>query len=316
MCANWRQPRARVGRWCWRPPTGSWPSWNAARTTRPISRYSPCGCRSAPTRSAARTGTRCSSGSGCRPPCPSRPPCTPPAHGTSKYCPRCLTALRHHKAPNDPAPGWKWATCPNPACGYSADRDVAAWQRIGARGLTHQPKTVLDRTTGTLVIRSVAEALDQPVQHSKTDRTDRTKSGPTRNRPLPRQRRRVPTPPGSTPGGTRPAGRPPKHRPTRTTARQRRQQVPHTMSSPIRHQPYRARLGAGFHHHAHATRQPSHFPGRPENPGPPRKTQAHPGKPKPIRDASPTPPSPGCWSSSAWAWSAATCSADATRTVT
>jgi transposase len=57
-----------------------------------------------------------------------------PARGTSKYCPRCLTALRHRKAPNSTERGRKWATCPNPACGYSADRDVAAWQRTSGRG--------------------------------------------------------------------------------------------------------------------------------------------------------------------------------------
>jgi len=35
-----------------------------------------------------------------------------PARGTSKYCPRCLAAFRHHAAPDNPKPGWKWATCP------------------------------------------------------------------------------------------------------------------------------------------------------------------------------------------------------------
>ncbi|MHA5052918.1 zinc ribbon domain-containing protein [Streptomyces sp. SD15] len=68
-----------------------------------------------------------------------------PARGTSKYCPRCLSTFRHHAAPDNPKPGWKWATCSDADCGYSADRDVAAWQRIGARGLTHQHTTVLDQ---------------------------------------------------------------------------------------------------------------------------------------------------------------------------
>lgn len=44
-----------------------------------------------------------------------------------------LTAFRHHKAPDDRTSGWAWATCPNPACGYSTGRDNAAWQRIGAQ---------------------------------------------------------------------------------------------------------------------------------------------------------------------------------------
>ncbi|WP_455353323.1 zinc ribbon domain-containing protein [Streptomyces sp. SYSU K217416] len=61
-----------------------------------------------------------------------------PARGTSKYCPKCLAAFCRRTAPDRTTPGWKWAVCPNEACGYSADRDVAAWQRIGARGLQHQ----------------------------------------------------------------------------------------------------------------------------------------------------------------------------------
>ncbi|MGW0392331.1 zinc ribbon domain-containing protein [Streptomyces sp. NPDC003042] len=219
-----------------------------------------------------------------------------PARGTSKYCPRCLTALRHHTAPDTTRPGWKWATCPNKQCGYSADRDVAAWQRIGARGLQHQHLTVLDRTTGTYLIRRTLQELDQPVQHTKPkpthaapsapgpqhDRADRTKSGPTRNRPVPRQRRRVPAPPGTPastgPGGKRPARRPPQP-PTHRTRRRDGRQAPHTMSTPTRHQPRGARLGAGFHLHSHATaikqrprRDPRLFSQGAEHPAPPRKT--------------------------------------------
>jgi transposase len=61
---------------------------------------------------------------------------TVPPRGTSKHCPRCLTLLRHCKAPDQPGtPGWKWARCPG--CGWQGDRDHGAWQRIAARGLTH-----------------------------------------------------------------------------------------------------------------------------------------------------------------------------------
>ncbi|WP_369247773.1 zinc ribbon domain-containing protein [Streptomyces sp. R41] len=220
-----------------------------------------------------------------------------PARGTSKYCPRCLTAFRHHAAPDRPERGWKWATCPNPACRYSADRDVAAWQRIGARGLQHQPHTVLNRTDGSYTLRRTVEELDQPVRHSphpvpppsgpQVRPVDRTKAGPTRRCPVPRKRRRVPAPPGpppapipavgSGPGGERPAGRTPQP-PTHRTRRWRRRQAPHTMSTPTRHEPYGARLGAGFRLHAHATswgprhRQPRSLFHRGENPAPPRKT--------------------------------------------
>ncbi|MFG2983296.1 transposase [Streptomyces sp. NPDC048258] len=38
---------------------------------------------------------------------------TVPARNTSRHCPRCLTPLRHRKAPDRPTtPGWKWAICP------------------------------------------------------------------------------------------------------------------------------------------------------------------------------------------------------------
>ncbi|MFE2286051.1 zinc ribbon domain-containing protein [Streptomyces sp. NPDC059443] len=221
-----------------------------------------------------------------------------PARGTSKYCPRCLTAFRHHAAPDSTRPGWKWATCPNSDCGYSADRDVAAWQRIGARGLQHQDLTLLDRESGTYVIRRTVQELDRPVQHTKPTHpdlsgagpqqsaVDRTKTGPTRIRPVPRQRRRVPAPPGTPaavssaagPGGKRPAGRQPES-PTHRTQRRRGRQAPHTMSTPARHQPCGARLGAGFHLHTHATplrqrprRNPRLFSDRGEHPAPAGKT--------------------------------------------
>jgi hypothetical protein len=74
---------------------------------------------------------------------------TVPPRDTSKRCPRCLTPLRHIKAPDKPTiAGWKWATCPNPACGWQGDRDQGAWRRIAARGLAHQTTTIVDRTSG------------------------------------------------------------------------------------------------------------------------------------------------------------------------
>ncbi|WP_216372970.1 zinc ribbon domain-containing protein [Streptomyces tailanensis] len=201
-----------------------------------------------------------------------------PPRETSKCCPRCLTAFRHHKAPNNRAAGWAWATCPNEACGYSTGRDNAAWQRIGARGLTHQHKTSLDRTRETFVIRTVVEALDQAsrVQHQTRDRT---KSGPTNRRPVPGKRRRVPAPPGAPPGGKRPAGRNPTH-PTHSSQERTRQQGPTTIGTPDRpHRPDGARLGAGFHRHAHTTPVrrrpwPSHPPKRSRTPGITQETQA------------------------------------------
>lgn len=77
-----------------------------------------------------------------------------PARETSRRCPRCLTVLKHAKAPDRPAErGWKWAICPK--CGYTGDRDAGAWQRIASRGLLHQQKTFHDRTSGQLRVRGV-----------------------------------------------------------------------------------------------------------------------------------------------------------------
>ncbi|MGW5668940.1 zinc ribbon domain-containing protein, partial [Micromonospora sp. NPDC003776] len=121
-----------------------------------------------------------------------------PARNTSKHCPQCLTPLRHRKAPDQPTtPGWKWAVCPNvQGCGWQGDRDHGAWRRIAARGLTHQAKTVTDRSNGAMIIRAVVDTLEACAVITKTSRGDRSKTGPTRHqppRPAPR-RRRAPSP--------------------------------------------------------------------------------------------------------------------------
>ncbi|MEU8264591.1 zinc ribbon domain-containing protein [Micromonospora sp. NPDC048999] len=86
---------------------------------------------------------------------------TVPARNTSKHCPQCLTPLRHRKAPDQPTvAGWKWAICPHPPCQWQGDRDHGAWQRIAARGLTHQAKTAIDKTSGHMVIRAVVDTLE------------------------------------------------------------------------------------------------------------------------------------------------------------
>lgn len=183
----------------------------------------------------------------------------PPAN-TSKHCPCCLTPLRHRKAPDRPTTtGWKWAICPNRACGWQGDRDQGAWRRIAARGLTHQAKTVVDKTSGTMVIRKVVDKMETKAVITtapKTSRTDRSKSGPTRprtNRPAPR-RREIPSPTRPTgPAGKRPEGHAPTDR-TRLPRAAHRYQGVTTISTPTTgHRPRGAALGAGFHLHAHAT---------------------------------------------------------------
>ncbi|MEU8265194.1 zinc ribbon domain-containing protein, partial [Micromonospora sp. NPDC048999] len=185
---------------------------------------------------------------------------TVPARNTSKHCPQCLTPLRHRKAPDKPTvAGWKWAVCPHPSCGWQGDRDHGAWRRIAARGLTHQAKTVIDKTSGAMVIRAVVDTLEAAAvvtpTTTKISRTDRSKTGPTPRkpaRPAPR-RRRAPSP-------TRPHGRagkrPEGHAPTDRKlprAAHRHQNVTTTSTPTTGHQPHGAALGAGFHLHAHAT---------------------------------------------------------------
>ncbi|MEU2613483.1 zinc ribbon domain-containing protein [Micromonospora sp. NPDC007271] len=184
---------------------------------------------------------------------------TVPARNTSKNCPHCLTPLRHCKAPDQPTvAGWKWAICPNQSCGWQGDRDHGAWRRIAARGLTHQAKTVTDKTSGNMVIRTVVDALEATavVTPTTTSRRDRSKTGPTRHhtsRPAPRRRRAPsPTRPHGR-AGKRPEGHAPTDRLKLPRAAHRHQGVT-TISTPtIGHRPRGAALGAGFHLHAHAT---------------------------------------------------------------
>ncbi|MFF3113458.1 zinc ribbon domain-containing protein [Kitasatospora sp. NPDC057904] len=182
---------------------------------------------------------------------------TVPPRDTSRHCPHCLTVQRHRKAPDRPTtPGWKWALCPG--CGYQGDRDQGAWKRIAARGLTHQAKTAVDRTTGALVIRSVVDTLEAcaVITPAPKTRRDRSKTGPTRHtptRPTPRQRR-TPSPTSRhRPVGQRPEGHAHTDRPQLPRAARRHQDVT-TISTPTTagHRPHGATLGAGFHLHAHA----------------------------------------------------------------
>ncbi|MDZ5445109.1 zinc ribbon domain-containing protein [Micromonospora sp. 4G57] len=190
---------------------------------------------------------------------------TVPARGTSSGCPRCGRAIKHVKTPERSAAGYRWATC---SCGLSMDRDHAASQRIAARGLANQTKTLRDRN-GNAAIRT---ATDTPVRHRARRPTRAATVGPQRDRrktlPTPKQtrpatvkasrllplRRQVPAPAGSPPGsaGKRPAGRTPQETNPPGPVRQ----VPHTISTTTQRHPHRVRgavLGRGFHRHVHAT---------------------------------------------------------------
>ncbi|MFC5954553.1 zinc ribbon domain-containing protein [Streptomyces pratens] len=182
---------------------------------------------------------------------------TVPARNTSRHCPQCLVPLRHRKAPDRPTtPGWKWALCRS--CGYQGDRDAGAWKHIAARGLAHQAKTVMDRASGAMAIRSVIDNLEAKAVVTPTTRTsrDRSKTGPTRHqatRPTPR-RRRTPSPTRPQgPAGKRPEGHAHTDR-TRLPRAAHRHQGVTTISTPTTgHRPRGTALGAGFHLHAHAT---------------------------------------------------------------
>jgi IS605 OrfB family transposase len=181
---------------------------------------------------------------------------TVPPRGTSRNCPRCLAPLRHCKAPDQPAaPGWKWARCPG--CGWQGDRDQGAWQRIAARGLTHQNKTT-SHGTGTMAVRAVEDRLEaRAIVAPYASGRDRSKTGPTPRRSTARRaprRRTAPSPPRSPRGGQRPEGHAtPARQLPRAASRDQRAST--TCTEPAR-SPHKARgaaLGAGFHLHAHAT---------------------------------------------------------------
>ncbi|MFD8632954.1 zinc ribbon domain-containing protein [Streptomyces sp. NPDC059533] len=185
---------------------------------------------------------------------------TVPARNTSRHCPQCLTPLRHRKAPDKPTtPGWKWAACPS--CSWQGDRDQGAWRRIASRGLTHQVKTIRDRITGAMAIRTVVDKLEAGAVITPTmpkiSRKDRSKTGSTRRqtvRPAPR-RRRAPSP--ARPQGLvgkRPEGHVHTDRPQLPRAAHRHQDVKTISTSPTgRHRPRGTALGAGFHLQVHAT---------------------------------------------------------------
>ncbi|MEV0400804.1 zinc ribbon domain-containing protein [Actinoallomurus sp. NPDC050550] len=198
---------------------------------------------------------------------------TVPPKNTSKHCPQCLVPLRHCKAPDRPAtPGWKWAICPDPHCGWQGDRDHGAWRRIAARGLTHQTKTIVDRATGQMAIGRVIDKFETSAVIASTAAPrssggDRSKTGPTPRRsprPVPRRRGAPSTRSPQRSAGQRPEGH--AHTDPRlpraacryqgvrtTTVHTISSNTPTTSRNRSRHRPKGAALGAGFHLHAHAT---------------------------------------------------------------
>jgi hypothetical protein len=142
---------------------------------------------------------------------------------------------------------------------HGGDRDQGAWQRIAARGLTHQANTTTSRDTGTMGVRAVDDELEARavVAPYASGRRDRSKSGPTPRRSTSRRaprRHAAPFPPRSPRGGQRPEGHAtPARQLPRAVARDQRASATCTLPARRPHQARGAALGAGFHLHAHAT---------------------------------------------------------------
>ena len=174
---------------------------------------------------------------------------TVPARDTSRRCPRCLVPLRHSAAPDRPREqGWKWAICPG--CSWQGDRDQGAWQRIAARGLTHQRTTITGHNSAAMLITDIDDELEATAIVGP--RPPGPQARRTSSCPAPR-RRRAPSParpPG--PAGQRPEGYvTPARRLPRAVHRDQGVSTVSTLTP--RHRPRGAALGAGFHLHAHAS---------------------------------------------------------------
>lgn len=81
---------------------------------------------------------------------------TVPARGTSALCPRCLKALHHCPSPDrHRQSGYSWSWCRH--CGFSADRDHSASERIVSRGLAGQANERHSRSSGDLECSKAVE---------------------------------------------------------------------------------------------------------------------------------------------------------------
>lgn len=115
--------------------------------------------------------------------------------GTSTHCPRCDTRLHHRAAPNG-GEGRAWALCRG--CGFSADRDHSAAEKIGQRALHTTHVRVRHRRRPT--------APQNPRGHVAATPPEHHPSGPGACRPA------VPPLALAQPGaGHRSAGTSPRH---------------------------------------------------------------------------------------------------------
>jgi IS605 OrfB family transposase len=115
--------------------------------------------------------------------------------GTSTHCPRCDTRLHHRAAPNG-GEGPAWALCPR--CGFSADRDHSAAEKIGQRALPTTHVRVRHRRRRSEPPNHRGHAAAAPPEHDK--------SGPGAGRPAV-----PPLVPAPRDAGHRSAGTSPRH---------------------------------------------------------------------------------------------------------
>ena len=135
---------------------------------------------------------------------------TVPAPGTSSFCSRCDSKVRHLTAPNG-RDGHAWAVCTS--CGHTADRDHLAAENVGCRAPAPKAGRVRHKKTSKKLL----------APRPKPARQRGPKTGPTPKRPSNQARRRAGravTPPHAPVRGHRQAEPEPQgsHSQVRTTA--------------------------------------------------------------------------------------------------
>ena len=100
------------------------------------------------------------------------------ARGTSSLCPRCPNPTNHVLASDNLRNGWHWALCPK--CQHQSDRDHAASERIGMRGLLM-----------TNAVIAQQESKDVPVRITRTKLSKRQKLPEISKNNIPHLHRRL-----------------------------------------------------------------------------------------------------------------------------
>jgi hypothetical protein len=166
---------------------------------------------------------------------------TVPARGTSAICPRCLHALHHCPSPDQRRQaGHPWAWCRH--CGFSADRDHSASERIVSRGLAGQARVRYNKSSGALTCATAVEV--------KVRRSHRPRPKPQHKFP---HRARLMSPAPATPQGTEVHKRPAGTCPTGLEMGCETGAVTVQVALRRRNYRYQRATGRGFHRNVSAT---------------------------------------------------------------